>query len=80
MANGKGAVQPWRAKGSLLFWVLMFMPFLWSGEALSAGASGKTIGPNQAQVTFLRGKAEVLSKGQTAWTLLTMGSVLSSDD
>ena len=80
MANGKGAVQPWRAKGSLLFWVLMFMPFLWSGEALSAGASGKTIGPNQAQVTFLRGKAEVLSKGQTAWTLLTVGSVLSSDD
>jgi hypothetical protein len=28
----------------------------------------------------MQGRAEVLSKGQTAWTLLTVGSVLSIDD
>lgn len=80
MANGKGAVQRLRGKGSLLFWVLMLVPFLGSGEALSAGASGKAIGPNQAQVTLLQGKAEVLRKGETAWRLLQVDNVLSSDD
>lgn len=56
------------------------MPFLWSGEAWSPEASGKTIGPKQAQVTFLQGKAEVLSKGETAWRLLQAGDVLSRED
>jgi hypothetical protein len=76
VAKGKGTFQRLSGKGSLLVWVLMLMPFLWSGEALSAGASGS----NQAQVTLLQGKAEVLRKGETAWRVLQVGSVLSSDD
>ena len=80
MANGKGAARRLRGKGSLLFWVLVVVPFLWSAEALSAGAGGKTIGPNQAQVTFLQGKAEVLRKGETAWRLLQVENILSGAD
>jgi ferric-dicitrate binding protein FerR (iron transport regulator) len=80
VANGKGAVRQRGGGGLFLFGVLLFIAFLWSGRALCAETPGKTAAPNQAQVTFLQGKAEVLSKGQTAWTVLTVGSVLSSDD
>ena len=80
MANGKGAVQQRREKGLFLFWVLLAIAFFWSAGALSAQTAGKTAGPKQAQVTFMQGKAEVLAKGQTAWALLTVGSVLSIDD
>jgi len=80
VTKGKGAIRQRRGKGLFLFWVLLFIAFLWSGGALSAETTGKTPGPSQAQVTFLQGKAEVLSKGQAAWALLTVGSVLSIED
>lgn len=80
VANGKGAVQQRKGKGLFFFSILLSIAFFWSGWALSAQTVAKTAGPNQAQVTFLQGRAEVLSKGQTAWTLLTVGSILSIDD
>lgn len=43
-------------------------------------APGFSWAQEQAKVTFLQGKAEVLVKGQTAWKPLRAGSLLSRDD
>lgn len=53
--------------------------FLFTGEAPGQGART----PNeagQAEVTLLQGRAEALSKGETAWKSLRVGSSLSRDD
>jgi len=80
VASEKGVARLRWGKGLFFSWFLIFMPFLGSGEVLSAEASGKTIEPNQAQVTFLLGKAEVLPKGETSWRVLQVGSLISRDD
>jgi len=43
-------------------------------------ATNSPAGSNQAEVTFLQGRGEVLAKGETAWKPLRVGSLLSLDD
>lgn len=68
-------------------WKLVFFSCLWAGVILfdcptegSAQPTQKPGNPQQAEVTHLQGRAEVLAKGETAWKPLRVGSTLSMED
>ncbi|MBI5968067.1 MAG: FecR domain-containing protein [Deltaproteobacteria bacterium] len=63
----------------LLGFILITL-FLWPENSTSEKSSGKESPSDQAKVTFLQGRAEVLPKGETTWKLLQVGSILSRDD
>ncbi len=48
--------------------------------AMNQEPKGKEAGKNQASVTFLQGKAEVLTKGETAWKPIQVGTLLFQED
>jgi len=80
VTSEKGAMGTNRRRRLFFLWFFWLMLLLGPGEAQNEEASGKTADPDQAKVTFLQGKAEVLSKGETAWKLLKVGSLLFRDD
>jgi len=63
----------------LLGFILITLFFL-PGNSTSEKSSGKESPLDQAKVTFLQGRAEVLPKGETSWKPLRVGSILSRDD
>ena len=65
----------------LLFFCIMagVFSFLSPPEGWGQAAKSAPDG-NQAEVTFLSGRAEVLAKGETAWKPLRVGSLLSLED
>ena len=69
-----------RGKNLFFLWFILIMLFLWPRDMLSKESNGKEVGAGQGKVTFLQGKCEVWSKGETAWRLLKVGSLLSRDD
>jgi hypothetical protein len=73
-------MHPGRGKAFFLYWMMAgVLFFLLPPEGM--GQQAKTgAGANQAEVTFLQGKAEVLAKGETAWKPLRVGSLLSMED
>jgi hypothetical protein len=73
-------MHPCRGKVFLLFF-LMAGIFLCLLPPEGMGQPAMTaVSPNQAEVTFLQGRAEVLAKGETAWKPLRVGSLLSLED
>jgi len=70
-----------RGKNLFFLWFILIMLFLWPRDVLSKESNGKGVGEEgQGKVTFLQGKCEVLAKGETAWRLLKVGSLLSRGD
>ena len=54
---------------------LFLLPPEGRGQAVKSQAT-----VNQAEVTFLQGKAEVLAKGEAAWKALRVGNLISMED
>jgi len=69
-----------KGKKACFLWFILIMFFVLPGKGTSADSSGKAAGPEQAKVTFLQGRAEVLPKGGTAWDVCKVGSLLSRED
>ncbi len=68
-------------------WKIVLFSYLWAGVFLffypteGPAQPAKTAGnTKQAEVTYLQGRAEVLSKGETVWKALRVGSLLSMED
>ncbi len=68
------------SKSLMIFPLVMLGLLMLPPVAMNQEPKGKETGKNQAQVTFLQGKAEALLKGETAWNPLQVGSLLSQDD
>ncbi len=65
----------------ILLPILLGAAVFFAASTSAPGQSGgKKAAASQAEVTFLQGKAEVLSKGEPAWKALRMGAFLSQDD
>ncbi|MBM4330485.1 MAG: FecR domain-containing protein [Deltaproteobacteria bacterium] len=75
-----GAIWPGRRKSLFFLSFLVMAICFWPAQAKSEGSSGKGIGAEQAKVTFLQGKAEILPQGETSWKSLKAGSFLSRED
>jgi hypothetical protein len=69
-----------RRKCLFYLWFFWLLLILWPADAQNEEPSGKTPEPDQAKVTFLQGKGEVLPKGETTWKFLKVGSLLFRDD
>jgi len=68
-----------RAKNLFFLCFILFLLVLEPKRVISGENERKTV-QNQAKVTFLQGKAEVLPKGEAAWKLLKLDSFLSNED
>jgi len=69
-----------RGKNLLFCFLLIFTAsFLHSGDAAGQTIQ-KSAEKTQAEVSFLQGKADALSKGETAWRSLRVGSLLSPEE
>lgn len=64
----------------LTFFLILILLLSWPAETASKESGSKGAGADKAKVTFLQGKAEVLAKGETAWSPLKVGSLLSRED
>jgi len=71
-----------RGRGKIYFflWIFLATIFLGTLPVKAEAPRGKGESGEQAKVTFLQGKAEVLPKGQTGWLPLKVGSLLSAED
>jgi len=71
-----------RARGKLfLFFCILAGALLSQLPPEGWGQSAKSpANANQAEVTYVAGRAEVLAKGETAWKPLRVGSLLSMED
>ena len=64
-----------------LFLGIVIGAFLFYFDGEGPGQSPKeTAGSDQAEVTYLQGKAEILPKEETAWKPLMVGKLLSPED
>jgi ferric-dicitrate binding protein FerR (iron transport regulator) len=73
-------MHPGRGK-LFLFSCILAGVFLLTHSGTAPGQPAKTAAAaNQAEVTYLQGRAEVLAKGETAWKPLRVGSLLSMED
>ncbi len=66
-------------KGKGFLYIFSLLPLL-LGFAWAASEEGKTARPDQAKVTLLQGRADVLAKGTGEGKPLRVGSLLDRDD
>lgn len=69
-----------RGRKTCFLWFIILTLFVLPGRGTGADSNGKEAGPEQAKVTFLQGRAEVLPKGETTWNALKTGSRLAPED
>ena len=69
--NGRSLFSLW-----LIFLLFFMVPTDGLGQEKKGGGSGK----DQAKVTLIQGKAEVLKKGEGQWNPLKVGSLLVRED
>ncbi len=67
-------------KGLISLLLVLSLIFLVSSDGMNQEKKGEAGGGDAAKVTFLQGKADVLKKGETQWSPLRVGSLLSRED
>jgi len=70
-----------RKRGGIFFVILLSVAFnFFNARALAQSPVSKEEKANYAKVTYVQGKAEVLSAQETSWKLLKLGNLLYPED